>query len=114
MLQVESKSLSTSCWANLQYVGFKTAGVLATNKSMLFSGKVTEQSYESSFSGTVKLIINQGGLSNKSAPAEVKKLFSNEILPALANSFSEVSEKYTGKIELHFREGLLANFNLPH
>lgn len=103
---------NNSCRANLQYVGLISAGIPAVNKKMLYGGNYTEQIDGSPFTGCVDLIVNHGGLRNKAAHSAAKELFKYDVMPVLADNFSEVDLKLTGKIQLHFREGTLQSINL--
>lgn len=118
MIQVALKHVHCStkkareCWTALQFVGLKTFGVPAVNKSLLFGGKYSFQYDGPPISGQINLSVGQGGLRNKNAPAKVKKLFKKEAMPALAELFPEVTSTFTGKLQLHFREGTLQEFTL--
>lgn len=98
---------------NLQYLGLKAKGIPAINKTLLHGGKCTEQVDGIPYTGKVILLVNKGGLRNKILNFENKELFKNDVLPVLTKCLSGVDLKFTGKVELHYREGLLTKFNLP-
>ncbi len=132
------KSLRPSSWANLQYIGLIAAGVPAINMTLLHGGKYTEQIERVSvpksepveilpFNGLVPLNIHQGGLRMREIPSDkcelsekysaqllvrAKKLFREDVMPILLEIFPGIDTKYSGTIELGYREGLLTNFNL--
>lgn len=108
------KSTNPSFWANLQYVGLSAADVPAINQQLYPSGKATLQTDGDPYTGLTTVYVNDGGLQLRTAPAKVKALFIQEVMPVLVEAFPEVDQKYTGKIELHYREGNLTTFNLTH
>jgi len=61
----------------------------------------------------VQLLVNKGGLRNKALKVENNELFKKDVLPVLTEYLGGVDLKFTGKVELHYREGLLTTFNLP-
>jgi hypothetical protein len=58
------------------------------------------------YTGNRTLQVNQGGLQNREVSTDCKEKFRREVSPWLSES-ANISEKFTGKIELHLLDGSL-------
>jgi len=108
------KSENSSFWSDIQYVGLIEAGAHAVSMKLTHGGRYSLQISDPPFSGQAELLVHCGGLRKQNIPAKVKELFREEIMPVLVEAFPEVIQKFSGKIVLHYREGLLTTFNLAH
>ena len=106
------KKMHRSCWADLHYVGLQALGIAALNKKTMQGGKITWPVGDTPYTGRVGLLVNCGGLTNKVVKPAVKEIFKRDVLPVLKEHFPTICRKYTGRIELHFRESRLTTFTL--
>lgn len=106
------ESKNRTCRAYLEYIGMLKAGVPAIITRTQQGGRKTFSISEKPFAGSVILRINQGGLRDRETPADIKKLFREEVMPVLAKTFPEIGLKHTGNIELQFREDTIQDIKL--
>jgi hypothetical protein len=109
------KSISRTCKACLEYVGLKKVGCDVKLLRLTPSGVSAMPMNDKPFAGPVILVINQGGLQGSGLDVKDITLFREEVMPLLADNIPDVGLKFTGKIELIFRENTLQHFRvLPH
>lgn len=109
----ELKATNRSFWETLQYVGFVSENIPAVIKTRLDGGKASMQNGDAPpFTGQAVLSVTMGGLRNKEISSEVKDIFKKELFPILAEveDFTGFDENNSGRITLHFNEGLLTTF----
>lgn len=82
------------------------------NKRLLHGGKVSFQIEDRLSSDHFDLFIGQGGLRNKGATKEEKKIFRNDVSPILATKLKNLDPQFNGRIRLHYRNGLLDFFEV--
>lgn len=111
----ELRSQHRSVWETLQYIGLISKNIPAVIRTRLDGGKVSMQQDGNTppFTGQAGLTITKGGLRNNEIPPEWKGTFKQEILPLLLDieDINGLDLDKSGKIILHFNEGLLTTLS---
>jgi len=114
MTAANLNSINYSCRATLQCAGLIVAGVPNTYNRTFFGGRYSEQIDQTPYTGLAEILVHQGGLRHRRIPASVKKMFREEVMPALAEYSPKIDRAYNGTVKLHFNKGFLTNFELSH